>query len=63
MFLGSLEDVVLARVADYDRLVTRLLLEAEAKAAAAEGRVGTPAASRRRHPSWLPGSHSHGSAH
>lgn len=38
MFEGLIEDLTLATMADYDRLVSRLRLEGEAKAARTEER-------------------------
>ncbi len=42
MFESSMEELCLARTADYERLVRRLLLEREALAAAAEARPSQP---------------------
>jgi hypothetical protein len=53
MYLGPIEDLTLAKMADYDRLVKRLLLEKEAKAAAAEYRKGNSSGESRLQ--WVPG--------
>ena len=58
MFLEPIEELTLARLADYERLVARLLLEREAKAATAS-RERTPQANRRYLP-WSTGWHRHG---
>ena len=61
MFLANAEDIALARMADYERLVARLLLEKEARAASAEESARTRADRRRLLP-WMPGRRSHGPA-
>jgi hypothetical protein len=62
MFLGPIEDIALAHMADYDRLVARLLLEKEARTASAEEQARTRADRRRRHLPWMPGSRTRGPA-
>lgn len=54
MYSGPIEDLVLARMADYERLVARLLLEREAKAVNAEAKAAARKP-RSRHLPWIPG--------
>ena len=54
MYLGPVEDLALARMADYERLVARLLLEREARAVHAEQTKAARKPRTRRLP-WVPG--------
>lgn len=53
MYESLYEDLTLAKMADYDRIVNRLLLEREALSAAAKPPATEP---RRRHLPWAFGS-------
>ncbi|MBK6561010.1 hypothetical protein [Candidatus Amarobacter glycogenicus] len=59
MNLEPISELALAHIADYERLVNRLLLEREAKAANAESRARNPQPNRRYLP-WSVGWHRHG---
>lgn len=57
MFIGSIEDLSRANVADYERRVSRLLLEREARAAVKDGLARAPLTNHPRLPwnqTWRP---------